>query len=240
MNRLAFGEFHEKHFSAQQKDHWMPILFQQQQYAQRYDPAQSNLQHQQSNYDPNHFYSQYQHSSYYSYEQPTDEQCDAQQGNTSEYEQYDPQQENTGEYEQYDNAGEYYDEDYVHDQQYEDGEEYQDEDEHWDYGGLSKEAIEIFEFSEAYRKEKELEKQKQEDEDKEGMDNWQYDESNVHCSGGLEAPATSLVILKSELERPPKNSKLRIQEELLNSMYLSSCLQDSSTAVLWPVIPFKM
>jgi hypothetical protein len=176
MNRLAFSEFHQKHFGPEQTAYWSAMIQQQQQQQQ-----------------------QPQYEEYYSFE---------------------------NDYSQHANESHYAHDDYEH-------EEEQDE-----YHELSEEAIEIFRFSEAYRKEKELARLKAEQEETEGMQDWQYDESNVHCSGGQEAPVTSLVLTSTV--RPVKQSKNRIQEELLNSAYLSSCRHDGSPIVLWPVIPFRI
>ncbi|KAK4516214.1 tetrahydrofolate synthase [Mucor velutinosus] len=101
----------------------------------------------------------------------------------------------------------------------------------------SKEAIEIFQFSEAYQKEKELERISREKDDMEGMQGWQYDESTVLCSGGVEAPTTSLVLTQPR----STHEKNRIQEEMLNSAYLDSCrnYDNQEAVVLWPVLPFR-
>ncbi|KAL9537754.1 hypothetical protein MBANPS3_011498 [Mucor bainieri] len=179
MNRLAFGDFHAKHFGPEQKAYWQTMLQQQQQ------------QQQQQQY-----YQQNAHE-YYQYE-------------TNQLQQQDQLE-----------AEEYYLE--------EDEEEEQQ---------LSKEAIEIFQFSEAYRKEKELERISREKDDTEGMQDWQYDESTVLCSGGMEAPTTSLVLTQPR----STHEKNRIQEELLNSAYLNSCRNrdNQETVILWPVLPFKI
>lgn len=179
MNRLAFGDFHAKHFGPEQKAYWQNMLQQQQQ----------QQQHQQ--------YYQHNEYDYYQYEanevQPVDE--------------------------------EYYPE--------EEEEEEEEEENHQ----LSKEAIEIFKFSEAYRKEKELERINREKDDTEGMQDWQYDESTVLCSGGMEAPTTSLVLTQPR----STHEKNRIQEELLNEAYLKSCRDhgDQEAVILWPVLPFR-
>lgn len=175
MNRLAFGDFHAKHFGPEQKAYWQSML--QQQY------------NQQESYD------------YYQYE-------------ANELQQQDQME----------------DEEYYSEQQQQQEEEEQ--------GQLSKEAIEIFQFSEAYRKEKELERINREKDDTEGMQDWQYDESTVLCSGGMEAPSTSLVLTQPR----STHEKNRIQEDLLNSAYLNSCRnsENQETVILWPVLPFKM
>lgn len=129
-------------------------------------------------------------------------------------------------------------------EEWNDNEYYEVEDEEEEeetFGGLTKEAIEIFKFSEAYRKEREIEKLKEEQVDEEGMEDWQFDESTVHVSGGQEAPATSLVLINKS-NKLNLSEKIRIQEELLNSAYLSSCSSDNQDVpvILWPVLPFKM
>jgi hypothetical protein len=55
----------------------------------------------------------------------------------------------------------------------------------------------------------------------------------------MEAPATSLVLTKRE---KPKSVRLRIEEDLLNSAYLASCVDkdDKDIPVLWPVVPLKL
>ncbi|CEP07733.1 hypothetical protein [Parasitella parasitica] len=167
MNRLAFGEFHSKHFGPEQKAYWHSVLQQQQQQQ-----------------DQQEFYG------YHHYEIGQD----TEQNQEQDEENYEKQ--------------------------------------------LSKEAIEIFQFSEAYRKEKEAERIEQEKNDTEGMQDWQYDESTVLCSGGMEAPTTSLVLTQPK----SRNEKIRIQEDLLNSAYLSDCKSSNNQepVVLWPVLPFRM
>jgi hypothetical protein len=130
-------------------------------------------------------------------------------------------------------------------EEYAQEEEEYEEEEQEDELQLSKEAVEIFRFSEAYRKEREEERLKEEEEDQEGMEDWQYDESTVHISGGIEAPATSLILTKKrneKEEKSKKSNKITIQEELLNSAYLLSCTSSGNDApvILWPVLPFKM
>ncbi|KAI7908152.1 uncharacterized protein BX663DRAFT_493174 [Cokeromyces recurvatus] len=188
MNRLAFGEFHKKHFGAHQKSYWHSIL-------------QLHLQNYQSqHYDDDTYYDQQQ---YYSYESNKD--------------YYDDSEHNDDQQEEYEI------------------EEEEEEEE------LSKEAIEIFKFSEAYKQKLEMERLEREEKETEGMEDWQYDESTVHCSGGLEAPTTSLILTRPEASRPDRESELRMKEELLNSAYLSSCLDDEDNpVVLWPVLPFKL
>lgn len=177
MNRLAFGDFHSKHFGPEQKAYWQSVLKQQQPQPQQ---QQQQQQYQEQFYE----YSQYE----------TEEQ---QQEEQEQEEEYYPEHEE-----------------------------------------LSKEAIEIFQFSEAYRKEKELEQVNREKDDTEGMQDWQYDESTVFCSGGIEAPTTSLVLTQPK----SSNDKIRIQEDLLNSAYLNSCRNSNKQepVILWPVLPFKM
>ncbi|RCH83407.1 hypothetical protein CU098_008905, partial [Rhizopus stolonifer] len=108
---------------------------------------------------------------------------------------------------------------YNDDQQYEeiyiqeaDQEEIEIEDENYDDYYFSKEAMEIFEFSEAFRKER---------------------------LGGVEAPATCLVLTKATRDKP---DKLRMKEDLLNSAYVSSCSDkdESTPVVFWPVIPLQL
>jgi hypothetical protein len=78
-----------------------------------------------------------------------------------------------------------------------------------------------------------------EKEEKKGSESWEYDESSVLYSGGMEAPATSLVLTKKE---KPKSVRLRIEEDLLNSAYLASCVDkdDKDIPMLWPVVPLKL
>ncbi|CEI96424.1 hypothetical protein RMCBS344292_10585 [Rhizopus microsporus] len=111
--------------------------------------------------------------------------------------------------------------------------------ESYDDDGLYKEAIEIFRFSEAYRKERDEERLKQEEADQVGKEDWKFDESSVICSGGSEAPATCLVLTQKSKQQ---SENLRMKEDMLNSEYLSSCTnKDTDTpVVLWPVLPLKL
>lgn len=188
MNRLGFADFHNKHFSQEQKLYWQNMLQQQQQ-----------QQQQQQYYDC----SQTTYNEYWQ-EQPTQEEWKDDQNEIEEEEEEEEVEEI--------------------------------------YGGLTKEAIEIFKFSEAYRKEREIEKLREEHVDEEGMEDWQFDESTVHVSGGQEAPAASLVLTKKS-NKSNISEKIRIQEELLNSAYLASCRSSDdqdAPVILWPVLPFKM
>ncbi|KAI8051072.1 uncharacterized protein B0P05DRAFT_562855 [Gilbertella persicaria] len=161
MNRLGFGDFHQKHFGPEQQQYWQSILFQQ--------PA------------PEY--------------------------NTVDHVYYDEQQQD----------------------------QYHDLDQ--DNQELSQEVKDILDFSAAYQRERELERSKQEEEEKEDTENWIYDESTIHFSkGGVEAPATTLVLTQP---RPIQPSKIRMQQDLLNSAYLKSCL-DQEHVVLWPVIPLNL
>lgn len=185
MNRLGFADFHNKHFSHEQKLYWQNMLQQQQQQQQYYD------------------YSQTTYNEHWQ-EQHTEEEWN--------------------------------------DDRYHEVVEEEEEEVEENFGGLTKEAIAIFKFSEAYRKEREVERLREEHIDKEGMEDWQFDESTVHVSGGQEAPATSLVLTKKS-NKPNLSEKLRIQEELLNSAYLASCSNKDNQnvpVILWPVLPFKM
>ncbi|KAI8639287.1 hypothetical protein BD408DRAFT_421700 [Parasitella parasitica] len=179
MNRLAFGDFHSKHFGPEQKAYWQSVL-QHEQQQQQYQP-------------------QYQQEFY-------------------EYYQYETQE--------------------LQGQEQEEEQEQDEEEYYFEKEQLSKEAIEIFDFSEAYRKEKEAERINREKNDTEGMQDWLYDESTVLCSGGMEAPTTSLVLTQPK----SRNEKIRIQEDLLNSAYLNSCRNNNGQepVTLWPVLPFRM
>ncbi|KAG1449958.1 hypothetical protein G6F56_008489 [Rhizopus delemar] len=142
---------------------------------------------------------------------------------------------------------------YNDDQQYEeiyiqeaDQEEIEIEDENYDDYYFSKEAMEIFEFSEAFRKERlyikircQEEKRREEEEEEKGKRDWIFDESKVLYSGGVEAPATCLVLTKATRDKP---DKLRMKEDLLNSAYVSSCSDkdESTPVVFWPVIPLQL
>ncbi|KAI9349404.1 hypothetical protein BD770DRAFT_446169 [Pilaira anomala] len=181
---------------------------------------QAMLQQQQQQQQPYEFYSQQpsvydsgdQQARYDLNEYPMDQQY-AQEPYSTEY--HDDSQYDDGQYD---------------DGQYDDNYEGEEE--------LSKEAIEIFRFSEAYRKEREEERKREEVEDQEGMEDWQYDHSTVHVSGGLEAPATSLVLTKEPKEMC---NKIKMKTELLNTAYLTSCTSnDDVPVILWPVLPFKM
>ncbi|KAI8881768.1 hypothetical protein K501DRAFT_334512 [Backusella circina FSU 941] len=147
-------------------------------------------------------------------------------------------QQNQQNYQQYDSSvGEaYYEEEEV---EMEQDEMSNDEEDEFNDLGLSKETIEILEFSENYRRQREEERLALEKEEKEGIESWEYDESTVFCSGGVEAPATSLVLTKKE---KPKSVRLRIEEDLLNSAYLASCVDkdDKDIPVLWPIVPLNL
>ncbi|KAF7731684.1 hypothetical protein EC973_008855 [Apophysomyces ossiformis] len=103
---------------------------------------------------------------------------------------------------------------------------------------LSKEAIEIFRFSEAYKKERER-LDKQTDDIEEDEENWDFNESSVLHLNGIEAPATCLVRTRTSL---PQSNELRVQEHLLDSAYLQSCLTetDDDAVALWPVLPIRL
>ncbi|GAA5800439.1 hypothetical protein HPULCUR_005869 [Helicostylum pulchrum] len=174
---------------------------------------------------------QQQYVTYYQQEYSTDQQ--------PFYDSVDQSYQQTPAYSQqpYYTEQEYHDQEHVDNQQYEnqyyeENNQYEEEEEE-----LSKEAIEIFRFSEAYRKEREEERLREQVDDQGGMQDWQYDESTVHVSGGMEAPATSLVLIN---ERTEKSDLIKIQEELLNTAYLASCTSDEVPVILWPVLPFKM
>ncbi|KAG0171468.1 hypothetical protein DFQ28_005143 [Apophysomyces sp. BC1034] len=103
---------------------------------------------------------------------------------------------------------------------------------------LSKEAIEIFRFSEAYRKERE-QLDKEMDDTEEDEDSWDFNESSVAHRHGIEAPATCLIRTQASL---PESTQLRFQEQLLNSAYLESCVTSTGDAkvTLWPVLPLRL
>ncbi|KAG0746586.1 hypothetical protein G6F57_005265 [Rhizopus arrhizus] len=105
--------------------------------------------------------------------------------------------------------------------------------------GLSKEAIEIFKFSEAYKKEREEERLKEEEEEEKGKEGWKFGESSVLCSGGIEAPVTCLVLTRN---RESTSENLRMKEDLLNSAYFTSCINKDVDApiVFWPVLPLRL
>lgn len=203
MNRLGFADFHSKHFGADQKAYWQAMLKQQQQVS--YCQQHDIDQRQAHEWD--------QHQGYY-----TDQQQEYDANQQQEYYTGQEEQHETGQHD---------------DTEVQDSYSHLHIDDEFRHEELSKEVIEIFRFSEAYRKERAEERLKEETFDEEGMDDWQYDESSVLISGGLEAPASSLVLTNKKRDR---STKIMIQEELLNSAYLQSC----TDAVLWPVLPFKM
>ncbi|KAI7894813.1 uncharacterized protein EV154DRAFT_497103 [Mucor mucedo] len=212
MNRLGFADFHARHFGAAQRAHWQSIL-KQQEYGSQHQQYDG---YQQQGYDENQqqTYETSQQEGYDSYQQYQYDSYQQEYYGTEQQEEQPPLDSNEpfGQVREYDH--------------------YEEEEEE-----LSKEAIEIFRFSEAYRLERALERQKEEaNNDEEGMNDWQYDESNVLVSGGLEAPATSLVLTNQKQDR---STKIKIQEDLLNSAYLQSCM-NGDAPVLWPVLPLKM
>ncbi|CAO3629884.1 unnamed protein product [Cunninghamella blakesleeana] len=99
---------------------------------------------------------------------------------------------------------------------------------------LSKEAIAIFEFSEAYSKQQNIEKENLE----KNKPSWILDEYNDYHDNGVEVPATSLVIISNR----NKNNSIATEEHLLNSAYLQTCHQNEneSTLILWPVVPLRL
>ncbi|KAI9301568.1 hypothetical protein BJ944DRAFT_271300, partial [Cunninghamella echinulata] len=111
---------------------------------------------------------------------------------------------------------------------------------------LSKEAIAIFEFSEAYAKQqKEEEELNTEREDMEiNKTNWILDEYTDYHDNGIEAPVTSLVILSKQFSDQNKNDQdnIHTQEHLLNSTYLQTCHQQENDPplVIWPVLPLRL
>ncbi|KAI8364573.1 hypothetical protein BD560DRAFT_402780 [Blakeslea trispora] len=170
MNRLGFGEFHQKHFSPKQQQYWHAMLFEQ-----------AHQVHDDTYYTD------------YGQETWEEEQID-QQASEELVEDYSDQI-------------------------------------------LSKEAIEILNFSEAYRKEREQERLRMDDLETKGMEGWQYGESSVLVSGGIEAPATSLVLTRPH---PTEGSELKMKEDMLNSAYLASCSSQGDDIVLWPVVPLRL
>ncbi|KAG2220239.1 hypothetical protein INT45_008780 [Circinella minor] len=112
---------------------------------------------------------------------------------------------------------------------------------------LSQEAIEIFKFSEAYRKEREESEEKNIEEEE--HDKWI---TNAYRNG-IEAPVSCLVYhsnkdddddlettISSSSPSSPSSSieRIRIQEHILNSNYLDTCRKGQ--VVLWPVLPLRL
>ncbi|KAG2177610.1 hypothetical protein INT44_008122 [Umbelopsis vinacea] len=99
---------------------------------------------------------------------------------------------------------------------------------------LSEQAIEIFRFSEAWKREKAQRLAEQEKED--GLEKkTMFPESSAAHLDGTEPPATSLVLSNTEpIHTSPDIAAL---EHLVNFTYTSSCNQDT---VLWPVLPLRL
>lgn len=68
---------------------------------------------------------------------------------------------------------------------------------------------------------------------------------------GIEAPATSLVLLSSPLSPPATTAtedtshRILIQQHLLNSAYLEACHprcqeEEQASLTMWPVLPFRL
>ncbi|KAI7866598.1 hypothetical protein BDF14DRAFT_1882378 [Spinellus fusiger] len=101
---------------------------------------------------------------------------------------------------------------------------------------LSKEAIEIFKFSEAYRKQRDALKEPEQDTFEQ---DWALGESTVAYKNGMEAPPTTLIFSNTTTAETPA---LQLQEHVLNSHYIESCTKGTlhSPIVLWPILPLRM
>lgn len=98
---------------------------------------------------------------------------------------------------------------------------------------LSKEAIEIFQFSEAYKKE--LEEEQMSEKSVEVRDELIV----PHHRNGIEASSTQLVL--ADPDRKPETERIGVMEHVLNAAYLESCRPSSNEpVVLWPVIPLNL
>ncbi|KAI8099089.1 uncharacterized protein BX664DRAFT_320361 [Halteromyces radiatus] len=108
---------------------------------------------------------------------------------------------------------------------------------------LSKEALAIFEFSEAYSKQKEQDNMKDDDLKNNQEKELILNEFHTLYSDGIEAPATSLVLLSSPIPNKDNDlSRIDIQRHLLNSSYVTACTlqEEQSSLVMWPVLPFRL
>ncbi|CAM0140228.1 unnamed protein product [Umbelopsis sp. WA50703] len=99
---------------------------------------------------------------------------------------------------------------------------------------LSDEAIEIFRFSEAWKREKEQRIAEQAKEDREQKQTI-FPESSAAHTDGNEPPATALVLSSSEHSDAP--SQVNTLQHLVNFAYTESCPPDT---VLWPVLPLRL
>ncbi|KAJ8652015.1 hypothetical protein O0I10_012359 [Lichtheimia ornata] len=112
-----------------------------------------------------------------------------------------------------------------------------DQDQHH---GLSKEAIEIFRFSEAYRKEREAAEREQGGDEDEDEDQGTFDDEPYICNGlhkgGIETPANRLIHIDTEAEY---SEQVVIQERFLDAEYIKACQTKDSPVVLWPVVPLR-
>ncbi|ORY94634.1 hypothetical protein BCR43DRAFT_327598 [Syncephalastrum racemosum] len=96
---------------------------------------------------------------------------------------------------------------------------------------LTQEQIEIFRFSEAYRKKRLAEEEQSvtsEPDDDELISKPFHD--------WAEAPAARLVL--NEASNP--SDEVRIREHMLNAAYIDECLNQEHEVVLWPVLPLAL
>ncbi|KAI9012687.1 hypothetical protein CLU79DRAFT_838877 [Phycomyces nitens] len=215
MNSLPFGSFHAKHFGPDQVARWQGFLF----HRLESDTSQQNsdlpnVDHYNNDYgyyDQAYYYPDHNNNEYH---QSHNEQPDPTTKAMNENDQQDDNQ-----YDEYD----HYDEN----DQYDEYDQYTK-----DTSALSKETIAIFQFSEAYKKERDaINKAEEAIENEE--DEWAFDESTVAHRNGIEAPVTTLVLSE------PSSS---VTEHLLNSAYLESCSKGTqqSPIVLWPILPLRL
>ncbi|KAI7878673.1 hypothetical protein K492DRAFT_170630 [Lichtheimia hyalospora FSU 10163] len=104
--------------------------------------------------------------------------------------------------------------------------------------GLSKEAIEIFRFSEAYRKEREATEREQgggEEDEESTFDDEPYMCNGPH-KGGIETPANRLIHVDMETKYC---EQVALQERFLDAEYIKTCQTKDSPVVLWPVVPLR-
>jgi len=98
---------------------------------------------------------------------------------------------------------------------------------------LSNEVIEIFRFSEAWKKEtaRTTEQQVKDRKEKQTM----FPERSAAHMDGAEPAATALVLANAD--QTAGTSEIQSLEHLVNFAYTSNCPRDT---VLWPVLPLRL
>ncbi|CAO3598374.1 unnamed protein product [Absidia cylindrospora] len=125
--------------------------------------------------------------------------------------------------------------------------------------GLSKEAMAIFEFSEAYSAQRKQSNTVDDDDVEKGQQeiNSILNISTTLHYDGIEAPPTSIILLSSSphlsgrqsspnqtIEATIEANCISTKQHLLNSAYLESCShhqnEEHVPLMMWPVLPFRL